>query len=427
MKQQQTTIAQFSSTMTNLSPFTQHKAQRPDYSCADQTSAPATLCAKLASRLYALRRCDNAPNRIFARPEPPSRQRLDSSLTDGPLDTEKLALWTLNPQNKQKTVLYLAYGSNLCNETFRGVRGIRPLSQVNVLVPSLRLTFDLPGIPYAEPCFANTARRPPAAPNHDQARLKSTGYHKDRWHKGLVGVVYEVTLSDYAHIIATEGGGSAYHDILVDCHVLPNSDIVPSVPDSQPFKAHTLFAPAVNEGAKTQQADRVIRPDPSYAQPSARYLKLITDGAAECELPTEYQNYLHDIRAYTITTSRQAVGKALFLSIWMPFVVLIFTLSRKMQDKKGRAPWWLGQLSALLFAGMWLSYDQVFRKGFGDGERTVGDEAIRGEQYRNSKAVAQYKGQERPREQDLLKAVMSNMHVEQSRDSRTWSQCCNIV
>jgi hypothetical protein len=197
-------------------------------------------------------------------------------------------------------------------------------------------------------------------------------YHKNRWRKGLVGVVYEVTRSDYAHIIATEGGGSAYHDILVDCYVLPASDTVPSTPTSQPFRAHTLFAPVLDD----EESDRVHRPDPSYAQPSARYLKLITDGATECQLPAEYQDYLHDIRPYTITSKKQAAGKALFLAIWMPFVVFIFTLSRKLQDKKGRAPWWIAKLSAMIFAGMWMSYDGAFKAMFGDGERTVGDEAL---------------------------------------------------
>ncbi|CAO2649120.1 Nn.00g100690.m01.CDS01 [Neocucurbitaria sp. VM-36] len=412
--------------MGELCPITQHEPQRSDYSCADQTNAPTSFCAILASRLHALRRCDNAPGRVFAQLPQPSRERLNSSLTDTPLDTEKLGLLKVVPQEKQKTVLYLAYGSNLCNETFRGVRGIRPLSQVNVLVPSLRLTFDLPGIPYAEPCFANTARRASAPLKHHQGQLKSEDYHKDRWHKGLVGVVYEVTLSDYAHIIATEGGGSAYLDILVDCHVLPNSDTVPSLPDSQPFKAHTLFAPVLDDEGESQQTDRVIRPDPSYAQPSARYLKLITDGAAECDLPTEYQDYLHDIRAYTITTSRQAVGKALFLSIWMPFVVLLFSLSRKLQDKKGRAPWWLGKLSAILFTGMWLSYDQVFKMGFGDGERTIGDEAKRRNQDCNSRAVAKNKDKKQTKEQGLLEAVVE-MDGQKSSDNKNGNECCDMV
>ncbi|EDU41847.1 gliotoxin biosynthesis protein GliK [Pyrenophora tritici-repentis] len=297
-----------------------------------------------------------------------SQARLDASLTDAPLDAKTLASQPLLPtDDKAKTVLYLAYGSNLCDETFRGVRGIHPLSQVNVLVPSLKLTFDLPGIPYQEPCFANTALRVPDAQD----------YHKDRWHKGLVGVVYEVTLADYAHIIATEGGGSAYNDILVDCHVLPPAATVPASPDSKPFKAHTLFAPIVdNHHHQPQTSDRVTRPDPSYAQPSARYLKLITDGAAQRNLPAEYQDYLHEIRTYTITTKKQKIGKMIFLGIWMPFVMFVFTLARKMQDKHGRAPSWLAKLSALLFAGMWMSYDSVFKGTFGDGERTIGDEAM---------------------------------------------------
>jgi len=293
--------------------------------------------------------------------------RLDASLTDAPLDAKTLASQPQLPTDeKAKTVLYLAYGSNLCDETFRGVRGIRPLSQVNVLVPSLKLTFDLPGIPYQEPCFANTALRVPDAQD----------YHKDRWHKGLVGVVYEVTLADYAHIIATEGGGSAYNDILVDCYVLPPVATVPTTPYSKPFKAHTLFAPIVDSDNEPRTNDRVTRPDPSYAQPSARYLKLITDGAAERSLPAEYQDYLHDIRTYTITTKKQQVGKTIFLGIWMPFIMFVFALARKMQDKQGRSPAWLAKLSALLFAGMWMSYDSVFKGAFGDGERTIGDDAM---------------------------------------------------
>lgn len=344
-----------------------------------QRSAPSdvtsdetvSICKKIANRLQSLHPGPNGHNRVFEPLPQPSRERLDASLSDAPIDADKLpSAEKLDVQEKQKTVLYLAYGSNLCNETFRGVRGIRPLSQLNVLVPSLRLTFDLPGIPYSEPCFANTAAPAPDAP------VTTGDYHKDRWHKGLVGVVYEVTLADYAHIIATEGGGSAYHDILVDCYELPQSDTVPAIPTTPPFKAHTLFAPIVKADGAPRTADRITRPDPSYAQPSARYLKLITDGAAECELPAEYQDYLHGIRPYTITSRKQATGKALFLAIWMPFVMLVFTLARQLQDEKGRAPKWFAFFSALVFKGMWVSYDGVFKKAFGDGERTVGDEAV---------------------------------------------------
>jgi hypothetical protein len=353
--------------------------------------------------------------RVFEPLPQPSRERLDASLNDAPIDTDKLASVTRPiADEKEKTVLYLAYGSNLCNETFRGVRGIRPLSQVNVLVPSLRLTFDLAGIPYTEPCFANTARRTPdAAP-------PSSGpdYHKNRWHKGLVGVVYEVTLSDYAHIIGTEGGGASYHDILIDCYVLPHADTVPVVPASKPFKAHTLFAPVVNDDDDSVCCtERNSRPDPSYAQPSARYLKLITDGATECELPAEYQDYLHDIRPYTITTKKQAMGKALFLSIWMPIIMLIFSMSRQFQDDKGRSPKWLAALSAMLFKGMWTCYDGVFKHVFGDGERTMGDEAM-------STVVREEVGVEDVEKVGLLEEAVGYMDAQVDRETsivKAWS------
>ncbi|KAJ4344530.1 uncharacterized protein N0V89_012273 [Didymosphaeria variabile] len=299
----------------------------------------------------------NEMNSVYPRVSETSQARRDASLTEPSFDAKALSPSDFETaREKGKTVLYLAYGSNLCKETFRGKRGIKPLSQINVLVPSLRLTFDLPGIPYIEPCFGNSAMR-------DSDAMDKADYHKDRWQKGLVGCVYEVTPSDYAHIIATEGGGAGYQDILVDCYPLTSGDTVPEKPTTQRFVAHTLFAPAAN-----------ARPDPSYAQPSARYLNLITTGAAELCLPHEYQHYLHEIRTYTITSKRQKMGKVLFASIWWPFLQLLFALNAQFQDDKGRSPPWLAQLAGLLFLGMWRSYDGAFKKAFGNGERTEGDE-----------------------------------------------------
>ncbi|KAF9730674.1 hypothetical protein PMIN06_004167 [Paraphaeosphaeria minitans] len=302
----------------------------------------------------------NKVRRVFPRVSQTSQERRDASLTEPPFDAKALTPSGIGAASeKGKTVLYLAYGSNLCKETFREKRGINPLSQINVLVPSLRLTFDLPGVPYIEPCFGNSAMRDPDATD-------SEDYHKDRWKKGLVGCVYEVTPSDYAHIIATEGGGAGYQDILVECYLLPDGDTVPEKPTTQRFLAHTLFAPREKSHA---------RPDPSYAQPSARYLNLITTGAAELSLPREYQLYLNEIRAYTITTKKQQVGKVLFASIWLPFLQLLFALNAQFQDDKGRSPPWLAHIAASLFLGIWRCYDGAFKNVFGDGERTQGDEA----------------------------------------------------
>ncbi|KAH0558768.1 hypothetical protein GP486_004591 [Trichoglossum hirsutum] len=307
-----------------------------------------------------------------------SKERWSSSVGEIAFEPDSF-LNDVNENGGQGSILYLAYGSNLCEATFKGVRGIKPLAQLNVLVPELALTFDLPGIPYSEPCFANVRyRSQPRAQNSDMPsdlEKKSPSingappeYHKDKWKKGLVGVVYEVSRKDYATIIATEGGNTSYKDVVVTCHPLLDVETVPEIPHTSPFDAHTLFCPDVSGFL----AGRAHRPDPSYAQPSARYLKLITDGADEHGLPKEYKLYLHDIRPYTITTTRQRIGRFLFTSVWMPVILVMILLQRTFKDKRGRSPKWLIEVSRIIYSAMWVSYDRFFKGLFGDGERTIG-------------------------------------------------------
>ncbi|KAF2003514.1 hypothetical protein P154DRAFT_520107 [Amniculicola lignicola CBS 123094] len=346
-------------------------------SSADQR-AQASVCS-LRRILCSSRLDKHAPTRGFAKLPQTTQGRRDASLNEEAIGIETSGERRIAElEEKGKTVLYLAYGSNLCNETFRGRRGIQPISQVNVIVPELRLTFDLPGIPYSEPCFANSAKRDPdTVAKHEtytesEGDLREQDYHKDRWHKGMVGCVYEVTPSDYAHIIATEGGGQAYKDIMVTCFPLPNDkDTVPVYPDTGAFKAHTLFAPSTTPPSQDlRTTERFSRPDPSYAQPSARYLKLITDGAAELALPSEYQTYLKNIRPYTVTSRKQALGQSFFAATWLPFITFLFALEAMFQDDKGKSPKWLGVLSGWIFLAMWKSYDVAYKKVFGDGERS---------------------------------------------------------
>ena len=298
-----------------------------------------------------------------------TRTRLIKSLHDVPLDSGFSARCDAPSKLPSKdTVLYLAYGSNLCRETFREKRGIKPISQINVVVPELVMTFDLPGIPYTEPCFANTRYRQAPGSEKSIEGGADGGRDEENWHKGLVGVAYEVTMADYAHIIATEGGGASYKDVLVDCYALSQdaSAAVPMIPSGTRFKAHTLLAPAPTSGS-----GRRLRPDPDYAQPSPRYLKLITDGADELALPNEYQSYLHSLHGYCMTTNEQRLGQFIFLSIWAPLVAFIFGAGRLFADKNGRYPAWLARLSASIFSSMWASYDSFFKGLFGDGERTI--------------------------------------------------------
>ncbi|ESZ91010.1 hypothetical protein SBOR_8614 [Sclerotinia borealis F-4128] len=260
------------------------------------------------------------------------------------------------------TVLYLAYGSNLSAETFKGKRGIKPLSAVNVHIPAIDLTFDLAGIPYTEPCFANCQFK-----GNQSDPPRSKDYHKTRWHKGLIGVVYEVTLDDYRTIVATEGGGASYKDELVQCFVLPDgSKIVDPNPSGTPFQAHTLLCPF-----NDKDPSRVTRPDPNYAQPSARYLKLITDGAEEHNLPEEYIDYLRGIRSYTATTPRQKMARIFLMAALLPMIMGVFGLGKLFADKNGKIPDWLAHIMGALFRYVWAAYDGGLKDVFGDGERTM--------------------------------------------------------
>lgn len=282
-----------------------------------------------------------------------SRQR--ATIDDHAFGEDPLALVESN-LSQNETVLYLAYGSNLSAETFLGRRGIKPLSQVNVVAPQIALSFDLPGIPYSEPCFGNCRYR----------EVKSEdGYHKNAWKKGLVGVVYEVTRKDYAQIIATEGGGSGYQDVLIDCYALDDDATkeVPEFPEGNAFRVHTLYS----------HGRTALRPDPDYAQPSPRYLKLITDGAYEHNLPHEYRHFLENIRTYHVTTNMQRLGSFVFLAVWAPLFMFFFGGARIFLDKNGRYPKWYAKFAQGLFTAVWASYDGFFQKTFGDGERTIGD------------------------------------------------------
>ncbi|KAL4943838.1 hypothetical protein BDV06DRAFT_125874 [Aspergillus oleicola] len=283
---------------------------------------------------------------------------------------------------RETTVLYLAYGSNLASETFLGMRGIKPLSQLNVVVPELRLTFDLPGVPYIEPCFAGTHFRSASALEEEEKAatserhtlLQNEDRDQDHYSGPLIGVVYEVTLRDYATIIATEGGGRGYKDIVVTSYPFPKAydpaDPIPERPGTQPVKAHTLLSPAAMEDLMHSHPTKSTS-SPRYMQPSARYLNLIKTGAAEHNLPLVYREYLAQLQPYRITSLRQKIGMGFFLLMWGPFLLAMLVIQRVFARPDGRSPEWAGRFMDFVKVGMWSTYYHVFKRVFGDGEKTV--------------------------------------------------------
>lgn len=342
---------------------------------------------------------EKAAKRITTIPHIPQTTsgRLDTAIDDKPLNVNALfhiGVDKLSAQLESRTehtILYLAYGSNLSSKTFRESRGIVPISQVTVLVPDLCLTFDLAGTPYTEPCFAGTQYRdtvtglpfsiachaPPESTTSLLSQLEEGASYENLWRKPLIGVVYEVTLSDYARIIATEGAGSSYIDIVVDSYPFPSnydpSAPVPHLPDTKPFKAHSLVSPKPGHPRR--------RPNPNYAQPSIRYKNIIVNGAEEQSLPLEFRNYLFRLHAYTITDTKQRLGQIVFRNTWGRVLDLNGWLVSVFADKYGRSPPWLRWFQGATYAGIWSSYDLILKKIYGDGERTIGDPLIVPEQF----------------------------------------------
>lgn len=285
---------------------------------------------------------------------------------------------------KEKTLYYLAYGSNLSSATFRGRRGIKPLSATNVLCPGKVLTFDLDGIPYWEPCFANIKDAPPreqekirdiisAAESPEKAmqqyvseleQLAASG-GGEIWENALVGVVYEVTESDFATIIRTEGAGIGYKDIEVDCLVLQPSDEKGNVFPATTIRAHTLCAPPGRQCSM------------SPAQPSPRYLNILVGGANEHSLPRAYINYLSSLPGYRYTRWQLKVGGYLFLINWVIPMALVFQLRSMVIDKvTGRSPRWMQKLETGFWLLVWFTYKAFYKPLWGDGQRSTGDESV---------------------------------------------------
>jgi gamma-glutamylcyclotransferase len=154
------------------------------------------------------------------------------------------------------TSWYFAYGSNMQSATLRGRRGIEFQRAVPARAHGWRLVFDKPSLLAVPESFANIVPDPNAE---------------------VLGVVYEITDADLAHLDLTEGVllGN-YQRVEVTVRSLANA------PDA-PRAAFTLTS-----------AER----DPTM-QPSRRYMDLVIAGALEHGLPAEYVAALRAVPACT--------------------------------------------------------------------------------------------------------------------------------
>ena len=256
---------------------------------------------------------------------------------------------------------YLGYGSNMCEQSFLKRRGIKPLRSLVVYAPSIRLEMSLPGLPWAEPRFANIGLL------SKEEQIPWDESSERPWGNGLVGVAYLVTLDDMAKIFATEGGGSSYKIIQVECEEIGKGEM------GEKVLANTLYS------SKRQRTQ--------LGQASARYMNLLITGAkgqecvashcymtdemsAEKSLPESYITHLQDIDVYRRTSIRQTIALVLIGLVALPTIIPLFTLARLLRNKSGGSPGWVIWTSEKVFKGIWGVHDLLLSPLLGSGEVT---------------------------------------------------------
>jgi hypothetical protein len=149
-------------------------------------------------------------------------------------------------------VWYFAYGSNMQRATFTGRRGIAPIQALAARAPGWRLVLDKPAVIPTRHGMANIV---PAAGEE------------------VLGVLYEITPDDMAHVELTEG-------VLIGSYARITLPVVPLAGG----------APIVAESLASDRHSADLRP-------SRTYLALLIEGAEEHGLPSWWIDGLRAVPA----------------------------------------------------------------------------------------------------------------------------------
>jgi hypothetical protein len=148
-------------------------------------------------------------------------------------------------------VWYFAYGSNLQSATFRGRRGVVVRRALPVRAPGWRVVFDKPRL-FSDGSVANIVP-------------------DDACH--ALGVAYEISIDDHAHVELTEGVAIGHYARVE----VPIEPIV--LVDDAPPAAFSL---------SSDKRDATLRP-------STRYMGLVIEGALEHALPDVHLDFLRAV------------------------------------------------------------------------------------------------------------------------------------
>ncbi len=180
---------------------------------------------------------------------------------------------------------YFAFGSNMASSTMINLRNINPIASTAAILRDHRLAFNVPGTPFVEPSAASVEME------------KGSIVH---------GVLFKLTVDDFAKVCQTEGVPLAYR--LHRCEVLPYvGDGKNAGEDAASNGIQSVPAFTLRAGLKAWR-------ESSDIPPSQSYLNVLIRGAKEYRLDESYLHYLVSIQCAKTIIGDGLAEKALQLA-----------------------------------------------------------------------------------------------------------------
>lgn len=139
-------------------------------------------------------------------------------------------------------------------------------------------------------------------------------------------------------------------------------------------RAYCSTIPRCPSQRYTVRASNVRMPAQSSICSLQSHIKIqniLLDGAREANLPAEYQAFLEALLVYKPPrTTWRLIGAAIFLTIWVPFMMFAerLTVATAGCDGRGNCPRWVVGVVRFILWAMWLHHDRLHARLFDPGD-----------------------------------------------------------
>ncbi|KAJ2722092.1 hypothetical protein GGI07_003534 [Coemansia sp. Benny D115] len=234
----------------------------------------------------------------------------------------------------------------MSSKVLSGRRKVFPVESRPVVVPGYQLTFDMVGFPYIEPGFGTIQPIEHSKPEGEAEPLAEGRKVDCQVGSPLHCIAHLITQKEMEHIINTEGGNGnpdfGYQLVDIACTTY----------DGQEIRGKTLID---------------VNTKLTGYHPSARYRKILIDGAEEHGLAAEYLERLRLVRPFVAATVGQRVAKALTLAVGLPLVMPVFLFAFASLALKTKTPRAVSVYGEHVKRLTWVLHDWVLAPIFGKG------------------------------------------------------------